>query len=73
MLQLKENSRVLRSSDKFLLSVPKTRLKTVGDKAFCAYAPKLWNSLPHEIKVSNNVKDFKVKLKTYLFRQAYDL
>ena len=71
MLRLKENSRPLRSSDKMLLDVPKTRLKTVGDRAFSAYAPKVWNMLPLHIKSSQSVDTFKADLKTHLFRKVY--
>ena len=46
LLTLYEPSRALRSTDNKLLRVPKTRLKTYGDRAFYALAPKLWNLLP---------------------------
>ena len=39
-------SRTLRSTDHKLLAVPKSRLKTYGDRAFSVAAPKLWNELP---------------------------
>ena len=40
----------LRSSKKVMLEVPKgKRLPTLGDRAFCYAAPKLWNNLPGEI------------------------
>ena len=38
--------RSLRSSDKDQLAIPRTRLKTFGDRAFCVSAPTLWNQLP---------------------------
>ncbi|KAF7670195.1 hypothetical protein LDENG_00062480 [Lucifuga dentata] len=38
--------RAIRSSDKGLLMVPLTLLKTQGDCAFQTLAPKLWNSVP---------------------------
>ena len=71
MLKLRENQRSLRSSDKLLLDMPKTRLKTVGDKSFSVYAPKVWNKLPFDIKSSHSVDSFKVKLKTHLFKSIY--
>ena len=30
-----------------LLSIPKTRTVTYGDRSFSVIAPKLWNDLPH--------------------------
>ena len=51
--------RVLRSSDRHLLNVPKTNKKTYGDRAFSAAAPRLWNSLPLDLKISPSVSIFK--------------
>ena len=42
-------------------------------RSFKIIAPKFYNLLPSEIKVSENIKIFKKKLKTYLFRKAYQL
>ena len=64
--------RSLRSSTRDLLTVPKTRLITFGDRAFSAAAPVLWNSLPENIKCIDNLNSFKRSLKTHLFRIAYD-
>ncbi len=41
-------TRDLRSSETGLLTVPLTRLRLMGDRAFSSLAPKLWNSLPIE-------------------------
>ena len=57
--------RKLRSASNNLLSVPRTRLKNFGDKAFSVCAPNLWNSLPNHIKNSDTLSGFKAKLKTY--------
>ena len=35
------------------------------------YAPKLWNSLPLELRLSSSIELFKKDLKTHLFRQAF--
>ena len=61
-----EPVRNLRSSDKLLLEVPKTRLKTFGDRSFSKAAPTLWNSLPLDIRSSDSLDSFKTQLKTYL-------
>jgi len=51
-------SRSLRSSDQGLLVVPRTRLKTKGDRAFEIVAPTLWNALPLD---SRSAKDSSVQ------------
>jgi len=38
--------RALRSSNNPTLAVPTFKLKTVGDRSFCASGPRAWNSLP---------------------------
>jgi len=63
--------RSLRSSNDILLTIPITKLKTYGDRSFKAAAPKLWNSLPKEIRESDSVTSFKRALKTHLFKEAY--
>ena len=42
--------RLLRSSSLNLLSIPKTRTVTYGDRSFQVIASKLWNDLPITIK-----------------------
>ncbi|KAI5624442.1 hypothetical protein C0J50_15964, partial [Silurus asotus] len=51
-------SSTLRSSEAGLLTAQKTRLKTVGDQAFSFWAPKLWNSLPSEIRNAESLGVF---------------
>ena len=65
------NSRCLRSSDQGLLLEPRTRLKTKGDRAFQVAAPRLWNTLPQDLRASASIYIFRRNLKTYLFRQAF--
>ena len=48
-------SRSLRSADQLLLTVPKTRLKLRGDRAFAAAAPKLWNDLPLNVRQASSL------------------
>ncbi|KAK0134910.1 hypothetical protein N1851_029372 [Merluccius polli] len=43
--------RHLRSSDANLLTVPKTKHRTWGDRAFSVAATTLWNSLPKHIRL----------------------
>ena len=65
-------TRSLRSQDQLLLAVPRTRLKTRGDRAFSVAAPKLWNTLPPHIKSSPTITSFKSNLKTYFFSIAFN-
>ena len=72
LLQRYTPPRQLRSSSKNILKVPKSISKSYGDRAFQVAAPKLWNKLPDEIKLSSSLNEFKSKLKTFLFREAYE-
>ena len=67
------NSRYrVRSNDGILLSHPNFKtLTTLGDRAFFALAPKLWNDLPLEIRMAKSVDTFKTFLKTHLFSKAF--
>jgi len=67
MLKPNCSSLNLRSSSKTLLTVPRTKKVSFGDRAFSCYAPKLWNTLPSSIQDSQSLSIFKSKLKTYLF------
>jgi len=64
----------LRSNSELLLAPPSTKTKkTLGDRAFTAAAPSLWNKLPSEIWNEDNFECFKSKLKTFLYRAAYHM
>ena len=65
--------RSLRSSTQRMLVVPRTKLKTFGDRAFSVASPSVWNYLPSDIKDSGSLYLFKNKLKTHLFCMAYDI
>jgi len=57
----------LRSGDdKTRLDIPDTDY-THGDKAFSAIAPRLWNSLPVNIRSCPSITRFRKLLKTHLF------
>ena len=71
MLTTHAVTRSLRSNDKQLLVVPRSKLKRHGDRSFNVVAPVLWNSLPECMKSSSSVASFKRTLKTFLFRQEY--
>ena len=63
--------RLLRSSSLNLLSVPKTKTVTYGDRSFSVIAPNLWNDLPIIIKQCSTVDSIKLRLKTFLFSSVY--
>ena len=65
-------TRFLRSSlDQTLLKIPLKNSKCYGERSFSFYAPKLWNSLPREMRDSQSLDSFKKALKHYLFLRAY--
>jgi len=64
-------ARSLRSGSQCLMTVPRSRLKTVGDRAFSSCAPKEWNNLPLNIRLCSSINMFKSHLKTYLFRAHF--
>ena len=63
-------TRSLRSSNKGMLRVPRTRRKG-GDRAFSVAGPKLWYVLTDNVKNSESLDCFKKELKTHLFEKAY--
>uniref|UniRef100_A0A8C1YIV1 Reverse transcriptase domain-containing protein n=1 Tax=Cyprinus carpio TaxID=7962 RepID=A0A8C1YIV1_CYPCA len=64
-------SRSLRSQNAGLLIVPRIAKSTKGGRAFSHLAPKLWNSLPDNVRGSDTLPLFKSRLKTHLFGQAF--
>ena len=76
LIGVKSTSRYisLRSNNELLLELPRERTKrTLGNRAFCAAAPRLWNSLPSRIRNSRTLNNFKNVLKTHLTHFNYDL
>lgn len=63
--------RELRSASNDLLVCPRARTVT-AERAFSIAAPKLWNTLPPFVKSADNLSVFKTRLKTFLFRKAFD-
>ena len=56
LLQRQETMRSRRSNDALRLIVPRTRTET-SKRAFSVAAPNVWNSLPIDIRNSNNSVD----------------
>ena len=72
LLETYKPTRSLRSSSKNLLVIPRSKLKSYGDRAFSVSAPKLWNDIPETIKCSIDLNTFKRNLKTYLFKRYFN-
>ncbi len=64
-------TRSLRSQISGLLVVPRIAKSTKGGRTFSYLAPKLWNSLPDDVRGSDTLSLFKSRLKTHLFSQAF--
>ncbi len=66
LIAVHQAPRSLRSNNKLLLTVPRTRLKLKGDQAFAVARPKLWNSLPQLLREVSSLNVFNVEVKNYL-------
>ncbi len=64
-------TRSLRSQNSGLLVVPRIAKSIKGGRTFSYLAPKLWNSLPDNVRGSDTLSLFKSRLKTHLFSQAF--
>ena len=71
MLTLHEPSRSLQSVDTIQLKVPKSHLKSWGDRSFPKAAATEWNTLPLPLRKSTTLGAFTGNLKTYLYKLAY--
>ena len=72
LVVVKENRYRLRSSNQLVLCIPKgITKKTIGDRAFAVAAPRLWNSLPEELRGKSEINDFKRHLKAHFFTKAF--
>ena len=72
LLETYQETRSLRSSEQHLLAMPKTRLRTYGDRSFMAAAPREWNNLPLELRLAPTLDSFKRALKSFLFKRYFD-
>ena len=66
-------ARSLRSQSSQLLKVPITRLSTFGDRSFEKASAVLWNKTPLAIRTSPTLGTFKSRLKTHLFKCAFNV
>lgn len=49
LLVTQTSSRTLCFGTANLLKVPRTKLHSIDDQAFCSAAPRLWNTLPDHL------------------------
>ena len=57
--------------DYSLLEVPARPTSTKTEAAFSHSGPKVWNSLPYELRCLTELNEFKSGLKTYFFTLAF--
>ena len=57
----------------YRLTVPRTKKKTFADRTFSVVGPKVWNSLPNDVKLQKDIEHFKKSLKTHLFKLAFNV
>jgi hypothetical protein len=62
-----------RQEDALALELPLARRARYGDRAFSVAGPRIWNSLPDNVKCSSSLGDFKSRLNTYLFSRVYSV
>ena len=67
LIETHKPQRTLRSGDKYLLCVPRSRTR-YGDRAFSKAAPLLWNLLPTNIRNAQTVGEFKKLLDIFIPR-----
>ena len=61
----------LRSTSSSSLVIRRTRLSTVGDRAFPVAVARVWNSLPQHVTSAQSLPVFHSRLKTHLFRRCF--
>ena len=73
LISVKAQNRVnMRScSMGVLLNIPKVKQTTFAARSFRYIAPRLWNSLPTDIRCTTKLDKFKALLKTNLFQKAF--
>ena len=73
LITIYEPKRSLRTKNKAnLLIVPKYNTNTYGQRTFSIAAPTEWNKLPELLRLISDFYTFKRKLKTFLFKLAYE-
>ena len=63
-------SRSLRSSNRHLLDVPRSK-SVFSSRGFRTAGPQIWNNLPDSVRLSESINVFRTNLKTSLFQSAF--
>lgn len=71
ILSLKSHIHNTRFSSQTVLTIPSNLNSKLGQRCFSYYASNFWNHLPLDLRKIKNFNEFKMKLKTYLFKLAY--
>ena len=71
LLKLQVTERDTRQTDTNRLHQPVMNTRTLGDRAFVAAAPTLWNSLPVKTRLVDSIDTFKKQTKTHLFPSSH--
>ena len=71
LLHIHSRDSRLRQSGRLILRQPIAR-KCVGEQSFKVVAPKLWNTLPEELRAAQSLNVFKRQLKTHLFNMYFN-
>lgn len=70
IFQRSETNRPVRSQYVNNLKTLNFNTKNFGEKCLRSLGPKIWNTLPSELKSCNSLKKFKTKLKEYDFSHS---
>ena len=65
IFKVKENNRLVREQCKLNLEIPEWTQVTFGEKSSKVYGSKVWNSLPFQIKTSEDLTQFKSLMKNW--------
>ena len=69
----RKSSYNIRSNSGILLEPPRGKmLATLGERAFQAAAPQLWNELPLQLRTIGSVEIFKNSIKTFFFKRFFN-
>lgn len=66
-ISLRSTPHSTRQSEAPVTNATITNSRRYGDRAFSNAGPKMWNSLPNDIRNISNSVAFKKTLKTFLF------
>ena len=72
LIKPRRTGRTFRNNCTYI-TLPKLDFVKCGQRSFSFAGPLLWNRLPEQCKAAKSLDVFKSRVKTYLFKLAYDL